>query len=118
SDSIVIFQQKWSEDQRVKLIKYEDLVANAESKMRNLCDFLGEEFYPTMIQERTQNVQQVFLADEDSSKGPNRLANQSITAVGIDKWRSTLSEEHITTIENSAQDEMRQYNYLTVKHAT
>lgn len=118
SDSIVIFQQKWSEDKRVKLIKYEDLVADAESKMRNLCDFLGEEFYPTMIQERTQNVQQVFLPDEDSSKGPNRLANRSITAIGLDKWRATLSDEHITTIEHAAQDGMRQYNYLTVKHAT
>ena len=111
SDSIVIFQQKWSENPRVKLIKYEDLVADAGSHMRELCDFLEEEFYPTMIQERTQNVQQVFLPDEDPKKGPLRLANRSITSIGIDKWRSTLSPEHITTVEQINQDSMSLYNY-------
>ncbi|MGK7947905.1 MAG: sulfotransferase [Xenococcaceae cyanobacterium] len=111
SDSIVIFQDKWSENPRVKLIKYEDLVADAESQTIELCDFLGEEFYPAMIQERTQNVQQVFLPDEEPTKGPNRLANRAISAVGIDKWRSTLSPEDITTVEQITKDSMSLYNY-------
>ena len=113
SDSIVLFQQKWSEDPRVKLIKYEDLVTDAESQMKELCDFIGEEFYLDMIQERTQNVRQVFLPeDETNQKGRERLANRSITAVGLDKWRSNLSTEQISLIEDLARETMKQWGYL------
>lgn len=115
SNSIILFQQKWSEDSRVKLIKYEDLVKDAESHMKELCDFIGEEFYLDMIQERTQNVQQVFLPDDETNqKGRERLANRSITAVGLDKWRSNLSTEQISTIEDLARDTMKQWGYLSV----
>lgn len=111
SSSIIMFQQKWSQDPRVKLIKYEDLVANTELQMKNICAFLGEEFHVAMIQERTQNVQQVFIPDEDPSKGPLRLANRAIATAGIDKWRSTLSPEQITTVEDLAKEAMVQWNY-------
>ena len=111
SASILDFQQRWSEDKRVRLIKYEDLVSDTESEMKNLCDFLGEKFYIDLISDRTQNVQQVFLHNENPEKGPNRLANQSITSTRIDRWRAILSPNQITTVESIAKDAMLRFNY-------
>ncbi len=60
--------------------------------------YIGEKFYRDMISDHTQNVQQVFLHNEDSKKGRNRLANQSITFARIDRWRSILSPDQIAKV--------------------
>ena len=110
-ESILSFQEQWFEDERVRIVKYEELVSDSEPQMRKLCDFLGEEFYPEMLCDRTKNAEQVILPDADPQKCSNRLLNQSPTSERIDRWRSKLSPAQITTVEIISKDVMLRYNY-------
>lgn len=105
------FQEQWSEDERVLIVKYEELVSDTEFQMRKLCDFLGEEFFPEMLGDRTKTAERVILSDADPNKGANRLANQSPTSERIDRWRSQLSPAQIATVEGISKEAMLRCNY-------
>ncbi len=110
-ESILSFQEKWCKDDRVQMLKYEELVSDTEVQMRKLCEFLAEEFCPQMIGDRTQIAEKVIVAHHNPKKGSNRLANQSPTTERIERWRSQLSTVEIATVENIAKDAMLRWNY-------
>jgi hypothetical protein len=111
SESVLSFQEQWSEDERVQIVKYEELVLNTELQMRKLCDFLGEEFFPEMLGDRTKIAERVILSDAGPNKGANRLANQSPTSERIDRWRSQLSPAQIAMVEGISKEAMLRCNY-------
>ena len=110
-ESVLSFQEQWLEDERVRIVKYEELVSAPELQIRKLCDFLGEEFCPEMLCDRTKNAEQVILPDADPKKGSNRLPNQSPTSGRIDRWRSKLSPAQIAAVESISKDAMLRCRY-------
>ncbi len=100
-DSIRL-QNKWIKDERVLLVKYETLVTNPDSQMREICQFLGEDYCPNMIGDRHNHSTKTSLVQ----KAPTKTA--------IEKWRSNLSPNQIAIIEKIARNEMFKQGYQPI----
>ena len=100
-DSIRL-QNKWIKDERVLLVKYETLVTNPDSQMRQICQFLGEEYYPSMISDRSNN--------STNSYGPRKVPNKN----SLKKWRSNLSPNQIAIVEYIARKKMVEQGYQPI----
>ena len=95
-------QNKWIEDERVLLVKYEVLVTNPESQMGQICQFLGEEYCPNMIGDTSNNSTNSYVI----RKAPNQNS--------LEKWRSILSPNQIAILEYIARNEMLEQGYQPI----
>lgn len=93
--------------QRVLTIRYEDFLADQELVLRGICDFIGLDFLPQMLDvaASTEARQMSKLSDLWSSNcfGP--------IPANKDKFKSQLSPGDIEIIETLAQAHMRSYGY-------
>jgi hypothetical protein len=92
---------------RVLTIRYEDFLADQELVLRGICDFIGLDFLPQMLDvaASTEARQMSKLSDLWSSNcfGP--------IPANRDKFKSQLSVDEIETIETVAREHMRSYGY-------
>ena len=65
-------------------IRYEDLVTNTEEQIASICDFIGEEFEPSMLDREGANL--VRVASETWKSD----IDKKITAQNVYGWRSNL----------------------------
>jgi hypothetical protein len=94
-------------------IRYEDFLADQEHTLRKVCNFLGLEFLPQML-------------DVAGSHEAQKLSNMSDLwssncfapiPVNRDKFKSQLSKAEIETIETLARDHMLHYGYELMTEA-
>ena len=92
---------------RVLTIRYEDFLADQELVLRGICDFIGLDFLPQMLDvaASTEARQMSKLSDLWSSNcfGP--------IPANRDKFKSQLSVDEIEIIETVAKEHMRSYGY-------
>lgn len=81
-------------------LRYEDLLAEPEDSMQNLCAFLGEEYFSTLFDVRPV---------ENPGKTP--LVHQPLKAENVGKWRQKMSAWQIRTFESAAGDTLRRFGY-------
>jgi len=88
----------WSESMLV--LRYEDLVSDPEARVRELCEHVGVEFDPGMLEVRAAN----------SSYAPGHGA-AGIFASSKDRWRSELSPTEIWLLERICGSAMQELDY-------
>jgi len=90
---------RFGED-RVRIIRYEDLVAEPERMLRSLCDFLDVP-YATAMLEVAMNNSSYSLTE----------AGQGINAEAVERWRQKLSPREIAAIQSRCGKELDRLDY-------
>lgn len=107
----------WSDDPRVLRIKYENLAADPDGVMRITCEFLGEEFEPSMLADRSDNqtaVPKGSMADKDHDKWRkehNAKSARPVSASSLEKWRDELTTLEVGVIEARCIEPMQASGY-------
>ena len=94
-------------------LKYEDLVREPESTVRDLCDFLEESFYPEMLSFYKESSKYMKA---EAAETFNKAATRPISIEQLEKWRSKLSTGEIAKIEAVCLREMMEFGYSLENH--
>jgi hypothetical protein len=81
-------------------LKYENLLVNPETELRRICDFLGEEFSPDMVNFRGP-----------STPGKTPLLTKSLQTSNSEKWRQTMSVRQQKLVEAVAGEALERNGY-------
>lgn len=101
-------RQKLRADQYFEL-KYEDLVGNPEKELRSLCQFLGEEFYATMLE--PYKTAPLVVPKHKLESHHQQLTLKEISPRAVGKWREGLNEKEAALMEVMAEKQLSQYGY-------
>jgi hypothetical protein len=92
-------------------VRYEDLVRDPAAVVRTLCDFIGEDFEPSMLH---------FHRDADdymkaeAARDYNAAATAPISASKIAAWKDRLTTDEVAIVEHLCRDVMRRFGYRAV----
>ena len=110
---------RWSDDRRVLLVTYEHLVKDAESTLRQVCEFVGEDFDPGMLNRNPSAESAIPRGSEEAGNAVwkqwlqdhHEKASQPVSPASLEKWRSELSESEVALIEGICSHGMRERDY-------
>lgn len=91
----------------VHLLRYEDLVARAGAEVGRLCEFLGEELEPAMLEPHRQAAARELAALSESW----RNADRPISAASVGRHAAQLSSEERAAVEREAGELMARLGY-------
>jgi len=104
-------------------IRYEDLVVNAETVLRTVCDYLELEYHPTILdyqvsaETRLEEFRdwrrptgEMFLAG-DYRRAIHQRTRQPLDAERIDHWRHVLQPAEVVAFEAEAGDLLTELGY-------
>lgn len=93
------------------MVKYESLINNPSSTMKEICAFIGEDYESVMLVSKTE---------VDDKNPPNEWwferAKGPLSQDRIERWRKELTPTQIALIEWIAGSSMRQYGYKLTNH--
>jgi hypothetical protein len=98
-------EQRDLADGRFFELRYEEVVAEPERTLREVCDFIGEPYDGRMLDYHTSAS--AYVASEPWKSGTTKPVYTS----SLDSWRSELSEPQIFLIELITGAEMDHYGY-------
>ncbi len=102
-----------SHPDRVLTIRYEDFLSDQETTLRRICQFIGIEFLPQMLDiaasKEAQDLSRMSALWESNCFAP-LPANK-------DKFKTQLQPHEIETIESLAWETMRHYGYECMTEA-
>lgn len=105
--------EKHINDPRIIKIKYESLVTQPESILKQICNFIGEEYTRAMIDNRSEENSPII-----SQTGWNldylKSVLRPIDVTSIDKWKLDLSSSQIAIIERITKNKMISNDYQPV----
>ncbi len=101
-------QPEIAKDHRILLIKYEDLVSNPESEIKNICSFLEIDFENSMLDVASFKDKFGNRFDGNSSHFKPR---KSIDSKSVNLWEDGLSKEEIYFSEKILSKELSAYEY-------
>jgi LPS sulfotransferase NodH len=95
------------------LVRYEDLVSNSEKELNRVCDLLGLEYSPSMLDFHKND-----LTKANADKNPlwKNLATKVI-ADNFHKYRTELTAHEITVIECICNGTMQYFGYMPENNA-
>jgi len=88
-------------------VKYEELVDHPERELRRLCDFLGEDYDPAMLQ-FAKREDAGYLEVEEGWKGMTR---QELTRARVGRYRARLTPRQVWTVERRLGSILPQLGY-------
>lgn len=101
-------------------IRYEDLVEQPEKYSKEICQFIGIEFLPEMVNYQ-QSLKKKYLEDEESRKRfefQTRILNtlhenltKPINSNKVDAWKQELSPKQLRAADYVAGNFARNYGY-------
>ena len=94
--------QRLIDHPRFTLLRFEDLLGQSEPTIRSLCESLGIEFEPPMLE-----VGQINSSHQSSVGG----ARKGLHTDAIDKWKSTLSTAEIAITERICGSLVEDFGY-------
>ena len=105
----------WQHDDRVRTVRYEDLVADPVPVLRALCGFIGEDYEDAML--RTRDAARDPAPDRNG--GPSlrgaaahyERARQPVNTASLNRWQQRLTTAEITTIEAICHRSMAEAGY-------
>ncbi len=100
---------------RLKTVRYEDVVTDPEQSVRNVCEYLGVEFNPAMLD--TQKFRPLKGAKWDGHSNFDAPA-KGIYTNSISAWKSFLSEGAVQMIEYVCGPEMSLHKYELTSDAS
>ncbi|RLS90937.1 MAG: sulfotransferase [Planctomycetota bacterium] len=78
---------------RVKQVRYEQLVGDSETVLRDVCLFIGEEFMPSMLTAATAGSSTISAEQE---RAPSNLESfEAVNAASIGRWKRDLTAEEL-----------------------
>jgi Sulfotransferase family len=95
--------------ERVFRLRFEDLVTDTESRLRSLCDALGEDFDPAMLDYHRQNARQELEPAELLAWKQKTL--QPPIRSEVDRFRRELEADEIAAFEHVAGATLARYGY-------
>lgn len=101
--------ERRASDPRVYPLRYEDLVRDPEGTLRPLCEWLGEDFDPRMIER--EGADHRLSHQKDWSFDHQKNALGSINAESLDKWRKQFTPAEVSVIELLTAEHMRKHGY-------
>lgn len=94
------------EKQRYYELQYEQLVITPEETMKNLCNWLGLEYFPGMLQQH-ENAANYISGDWHLHK----MVAKPIDASRAYVWKKQLSKRQIADFESVAGDLLQRFDY-------
>jgi hypothetical protein len=91
-------------DDRYRVLRFEDLTASPKDAMQAVADFLGVEFHQCMLTPTT-------LGKPAGGNAFDGVANFSVSARNVQRWRERISPEDAQIIEFHLADEMEEFGY-------
>ncbi len=98
--------------ENVHIIKYEDLVTSPDKTCQGICDFLGVDYDPEMINPEK------FIGHDGSPWMANTSYSHTtakITTASMNKWKTKLTDTQIRFIEACSADVMQTFDYEKFK---
>ena len=92
-----------------KVIRYETLAADPEGVLREICDFIGEDYAPEMLMMQGQGAESFREQGGNSSYGQRKSGVISTNSIG--RFRKVLSPRQIACIQILAKQEMLALDY-------
>jgi hypothetical protein len=105
----VAMLKRFQNDSRMYAVRYEDLVRDPVDQLRQICDFLGEDYSQEMI--GRENCTLSVGGDSWRSKHLTTAISTPLTTANIDRWRTTLSPLQIAKIEFMTRTQMTEFGY-------
>ncbi len=96
------YRQRWPESYRV--VRYEDLVSNPLETLRGVCEFLGEDYFPEMVEMRAEARFDRRGEREDGIPTP-------LSPAFIGRYRKGLTPFEIAFIQKRAARWMQMFGY-------
>jgi hypothetical protein len=84
------------------IIKYEDLIDDSYTVIKDLCKFLNIEFYEDML-----------IPEETNTSFKELKGRKGIYKDAKEKWREILSKDDIKTVERICSNLMKEFGYTT-----
>jgi hypothetical protein len=94
---------------------YESLVADPETELRRLCDFLGEEFSPAMLE--PHQIADVAVPAIKLKRHHSRT-HKPVDTAAVARWKERLEPWELRLIEVAARRELRRHGYELSANAT
>lgn len=95
--------------ERSRRIRFEDLVVDTENQLRALCEALGEEFDPAMLDYHRTNARQELEPAELMAWKKKTL--QPPIRSEVDRFRRELDADEIAAFEKAAGGVLKRYGY-------
>jgi hypothetical protein len=92
---------------RILLVRYEDLVLETETALREICRFIGEEFEPQMLSWEGKVDEQVSPREERYQ----RKLKQRIGAEGVARWKREMSARELFVAEAFMRPHLARLGY-------
>lgn len=86
--------------------RYEDLLENPERETRRICEFIGIEFKPEMLQ-----FHQGEMAQAIANSSTHAMLGKPIDSSNSEKWRSLMTPEDLAFFEWLAGEELAKAGY-------
>jgi len=83
------------------LVKYEELVHQPEHELKRICTFLGEDYFPSMLEPEPTAEQ----------TDPPRLSRQRITRQRVGRWREQLTKDQVAQAEWVTKPLLESFGY-------
>lgn len=110
---------RYVRDSRVMLIRYEDLVAETERVMRQVCQFLEEVYEPTMLDRDKERAVSVPVGSAQHYGGSwggwlsehHEKASKPVNTASVSKWKQQLRPHEVAMIEGVCKHGMEKAGY-------
>lgn len=86
--------------ERVRIVKYEDVIADPEGQLRSVCEWMGIPFTPDILEIPLHN-----------SSSQDYSARAGVSTAPQNRWKSVLSPREIAVIERIAQSSLEAFGY-------
>jgi hypothetical protein len=86
-------------------LRYEQLTANPEAMIREICEFLGEDYQPAMAEPDQE------ARAHHHSQGIHRATRQPLTTTSVGRWRTEMSQIDQRLFQTAAGDLLTELGY-------
>jgi hypothetical protein len=114
--SAKLLKRHWQQDERVKVVTYEDLVREPVKTLVSVCDFLDEDYCADMLTQRSS--QEVPLTNRDrwmTKHLQKSLGDLDISS--IEKWKREIPCWRVSIVESICRPEMKHYHYRPTQNS-
>jgi hypothetical protein len=103
----------WGLDKRVTTVRYEDVVAQPETTLRDLCKYLDEPYDEQMLTNRSWDDLSA-APDQIAAWGRKHLEStlMPVTTASVAKWQNDLAPIEAAIIEANASSGMAKFRYV------
>lgn len=108
-DSVRLLE-KYLSDKRILKVKYEHLVTQTETTVKQVCDFIEEEYTSTMIDNRSEKTSPIVNRTGWASNYLKSVL-KPINVTSVNKWQSDLSPAQVAIIEYITREKMLSNDY-------